>query len=764
MNNRFYILLIVTLIFCNPITSQIINQPISWSSKVNKIDNSIYEIEIKGVIDENNKEWHVYGLGPYNNGPTPTSLVLEWDSHLSSLIRLEGDVYLKTKSHIKYDDLFFMEIGICKDSVVIARRVRVLSDKPTNILAIVEWQACDNGSCLPPTEKEFEIKLPGLVSTSNGALPNDVTTPATNSTVTKALSSSSTTKSSVSSASISYESFSELTPESPSSVSTSSESPSESPSELSSELTSDATSELTQDITPESSTIILPNTSNPLDSSSIWAVIIEAILWGFVALLTPCVFPMVPMTVSFFLKQSQDSGRSRGRIMASLFGFSIILLYTLPIAAIIIITYFAGGEAVTADIFNWLATHWLPNILFFVIFMVFAASFFGAFEIVLPSWMVNKSDSRSDQGGYLGVFFMALTLVLVSFSCTGPIVGTILIKSTQGDIWEPIFTMLAFSTAFALPFTVFAFAPSLLKDLPKSGGWLNSVKVVLGFIEVALGFKFLSVADQVYHWGLLDREVYLAIWIVVFSLLGFYLLGKLRFAHDSPQGHITVKRLSLSIVTFSFVVYMLPGMWGAPLKALSGYLPPMNSQDFRISSSTSLLSNTSANSPYKDIVSDSSSNSLSSQGIVPLYSDFLHLPHGLEGFFRYQEGLAYAQKVGKPLFVDFTGHGCVNCREMEARVWSDPQVQQLLRDHFVIVALYADDKKTAIESDWITTERGRVLKSIGKINSHLAMTKFSVNAQPYYAIIDPITQEHLVPSRGYNLDVLSFITFLQSAL
>ena len=709
-------------------SKSIIVNPVTWIVSSKKISENRYDIIFEANIDEN---WHLYDLGPYEGGPNATLFEFE----IVKGCRFTSEMKMVTKPVVEFDWLFNQDVGYFSKKAKFKREIEIFSKDSAIISGYVEWQACDNGCCLPPTEKEFEIKLPGLVSTSNRALPSDVITTTTNSTVTKSLSSAPTTESS---------------------ASASSESPSESSSE--------STSELTQDITPESSTIILPTTSHPADSSSIWAVIIEAILWGFVALLTPCVFPMVPMTVSFFLKQSQDSGGSRGRIMASLFGFSIILLYTLPIAILILITYFAGGEAVTADIFNWLATHWLPNILFFVIFMVFAASFFGAFEIVLPSWMVNKSDSRSDRGGYLGVFFMALTLVLVSFSCTGPIVGTILIKSTQGDIWEPIFTMLAFSTAFALPFTVFAFAPSLLKDLPKSGGWLNSVKVVLGFIEVALGFKFLSVADQVYHWGLLDREVYLAIWIVVFSLLGFYLLGKLRFAHDSPQGHLTVKRLSLSIVTFSFVVYMIPGMWGAPLKALSGYLPPINSQDFRISSSNSLLSNTSATSPYKDIVSDSSSNSLSRQGIVPLYSDFLHLPHGLEGFFRYQEGLSYAQKVGKPLFVDFTGHGCVNCREMEARVWSDPQVQQLLRDHFVIVALYADDKKTAIESDWITTERGRVLKSIGKINSHLAMTKFSVNAQPYYAIIDPITQEHLVPSRGYNLDVTSFITFLQSAL
>ena len=320
------------------------------------------------------------------------------------------------------------------------------------------------------------------------------------------------------------------------------------------------------------------------NSKSLWGVILEAIIWGFVALLTPCVFPMVPMTVSFFLKGNGGS-KSRGRFLASFYGFCIVALYTLPIAVIILVTYLIGGDAITADIFNWLATHWIPNVLFFIIFMVFAASFFGAFEITMPSWMVNKSDAKSDKGGLIGVFFMALTLVLVSFSCTGPIVSSVLIKSTQGDVWEPIITMFAFSAAFALPFTIFAFAPSLLKDLPKSGGWLNSVKVVLGFIELALGLKFLSVADQVYQWGILDREVYLALWIVIFALLGLYLLGKLRFAHDTPEDHLSVKRLFLSIVVFSFVVYMIPGMWGAPLKALSGYLPPIESIDFNLTKS-----------------------------------------------------------------------------------------------------------------------------------------------------------------------------------
>lgn len=478
-----------------------------------------------------------------------------------------------------------------------------------------------------------------------------------------------------------------------------------------------------------------------------WSLIIEAILWGFAALLTPCVFPMVPMTVSFFMKGS--SSPAAGRFKASMYGLFIVLLYTVPISLIIFITWLAGGDAVTADIFNWLATHWLPNLIFFIVFMVFAASFFGAFEIVLPSSIVNKSDRGADKGGLLGVFFMALTLVLVSFSCTGPIVGTVLIKSTEGEFWSPMITMLAFSLAFALPFTVLALFPSLLKNLPKSGGWLNSVKVVLGFVEVALGFKFLSVADQTYHWGLLDREVYLAIWITVFTLLGFYLLGKIRFAHDDKVEHISVKRLALAIAVFSFVVYMIPGMFGAPLKALSGYLPPITTQDFVMGQNTAPAQNGSA--PAGSDLGGKSAG----------YG--LHLPLGLSGYFDLDEGLAAARKAGKPVFVDITGHGCVNCREMESRVWSDPRVLEILQNDYIIVALYTDDKQKLDEKDWVTTANGDVLKDLGRVNSYIARTRFGVNAQPNYVLLSP-EGEMLAPVRGYDLSIPGFIEFLKSGL
>ena len=655
--------------------AQSFDQPVSWSSQVEKIGENLYEMQFHGAIEG---KWHIYDLGPYDGGPNPSILKIEEVAG----IKLVGTPYIKSDVHKAFDEMFNMEIGTCENGVVLAQKVEVSSASPITLTANIEWQACDNGSCLPPADEDVQVKLPAAAGVA-------VTEPA--------------------------------------------------------EKEEAAPAESTQPaaVAEEVATEVAPAAEE--EGKSLWGVILEAIAWGFVALLTPCVFPMVPMTVSFFLKNS--GGKAKGRFMASLYGFSIVALYTLPIAVIIFITYFVGGDAVTADIFNWLATHWIPNLIFFAIFMVFAASFFGAFEITMPSWMVNKADSKSDKGGIIGVFFMALTLVLVSFSCTGPIVGSILIKSTQGEIWEPIITMLAFSIAFALPFTVFAFAPSLLKDLPKSGGWLNSVKVVLGFLELALGLKFLSVADQTYHWGILDREVYLALWIVIFSLLGLYLLGKLRFAHDTPQEHLSVKRLILSIIVFAFVVYMIPGMWGAPLKALSGYMPPIATQDFVLGSGGTV---NNAATPQNDVTKAK-------------YSDFLHLPHGLQGFFEYNEALAHAKKVGKPLFVDFTGHGCVNCREMEARVWSDPRVLKLLREEYVVVALYADDKKTLDKSEWVTLDNGKVLKELGKINSNFVMNKFGANAQPYYILLDG-SENQLLEPRGYDLNPDAFVAFLEEGV
>ncbi|MDY0077285.1 MAG: protein-disulfide reductase DsbD family protein [Bacteroidales bacterium] len=482
--------------------------------------------------------------------------------------------------------------------------------------------------------------------------------------------------------------------------------------------------------------------------ASLWGFFFLAFLGGLAAIVTPCVFPMIPMTVSFFMKDKEED-KLKGRLQAIVYGLAIIGIYTL-IGSILAVV--AGP-----DIANWLSTHWLPNILFFVIFVVFAASFFGMFDITLPHWLVSKSDSAADRGGFVGSIFMALTLVLVSFSCTGPIVGTILVESAGGQVLKPIIGMFGFSLAFALPFTLLAFFPSWLNNLPKSGGWLNSVKVVLGFLELALGLKFLSIADQTYHWGLLDRETYLAFWIVIFFLMGLYLMGKIKFAHDSDVKFLSVPRLIFSIITFSFVVYLIPGMFGAPLKALSGYVPPMHTHDFDL---TDIIRKNSGGSGAT-AAARFTDNDLCE---TPKFGEKLNLPHGLQGYFDYEQGLACAKALDKPIFLDFTGHGCVNCREMEANVWSDPQVLQLLRDEYLIIALYVDDKTALPEEEWVLSDYdNKWKKTIGRKFADFQVSKFGVNAQPFYVLMGHENNVVIEP-RAYSLDVNEFIAFLKEGV
>ena len=460
-----------------------------------------------------------------------------------------------------------------------------------------------------------------------------------------------------------------------------------------------------------------------------------AFLAGLTALLTPCVFPMIPMTVTYF------SGRSKNkavRIKNSLFyGISIIGIHVLFGT---IIAPFMGPE-----IANDLATGWFPNILFFIVFVFFSLSFFGLFEITLPHKWVNKVDRMGDQGGPIGIFFMALTLVLVSFSCTGPIVGTILVESAGGLVLKPILGMLAFSTAFAIPFMLFALFPGWLGSLPKSGSWLNSVKVVLGFLELAFAFKFLSIADQAYHWGILDRDIYLSIWIAIFTLLSLYLLGTFRMPGDSEAKNTSVLRLILAFISITFVYYLIPGLFGAPLKGMSGYLPTISSQDFNMSNYLQTIPN----------------NNLSSLCETPKYNNFLKLPHGLNGYFDLAQAKKCARATGKPIFIDFTGHGCVNCREMEARVWSDSRILRQLSENFILVALYVDDKTSLPQDQWYKSSYdGKIKKTIGKQNSDLQITKFKNNAQPLYIIMNA-DGELLTEPIAYNLDIPSFLSFLE---
>ena len=498
-------------------------------------------------------------------------------------------------------------------------------------------------------------------------------------------------------------------------------------------------SSLSTSSTPEDSKKKASNSSvkltTPEDDQSLWQFFWVAMGAGLLALLTPCVYPLIPMTVSFFTKQQG------GKKLAFLYGFFIVLIYVFFGT---ILAFFAG-----ASFANFLSTHWIPNLLFFAIFIFFGISFLGAFEIVLPSSLVNNVDAKSDKGGLLGVFFMAFTLVLVSFSCTGPLAGSILIASSQGVFLKPIIGMLGFSLAFAIPFTIFAIFPGFMQKMPKSGNWMNEVKVVLGFLEIALAFKFLSVADQVYHWHLLDREIFLAIWIAIFTALTLYLFGKISLPHDGPSGKLSVPRALFATAFLAFVIYLTPGMFGAPLKGLSGWLPPMSSQDFK--GSTALI--------------EENSNSSRSNSAVK-YSEFLKLPLGLTGFFDFEEAKAYAQQVGKPLFIDFTGHGCVNCRKMEEYVWSDPAVLSILKNDYVIVALYCDDKTELPEKKWYVSKvDGQEKKSLGDQNLDFQISRFNSNAQPHYVLLDPRKDgDPMVPPVAFDADINHFISFLKKGI
>lgn len=446
--------------------------------------------------------------------------------------------------------------------------------------------------------------------------------------------------------------------------------------------------------------------------------LLVSLLAGFAGVLTPCVFPMIPMTVAFFSQGSEN--RSKAVFKALIFGLSIVLIYS-SLGIIVSLTSAGAGFA------NTLSTHWIPNIIFFLLFVIFATSFFGAFEIVLPSKWVSGADSRVDRGGILASFFMGLTTVIVSFSCTGPIIGALLVEAASGDVLRPTLGMVGFGVAFALPFTIFAMFPSVMNRMPKSGGWLNSVKVVLGFIMLAFSLKFLSTVDSVYSLGILSRDVFLAIWIVLFTLLGLYLMGKIRFSHDSELPYIGTFRLLLIILVFSFVVYLIPGLFGSPLRALSSFLPSSGTE---LNLPVILSNNNSGSVP-------SGIKSVSAQCSEPKYGDFLEMPLGLSGYFDYDQGLQCAKEVGKPVLLDFKGHACANCKLMEAKVWSDPDVLRRLKDEFVIVALYLDDRTQLPENEWVTSKLdGKIKKTIGKINEDFEISKFQTNAMPLYVIID----------------------------
>lgn len=626
------------------------------------------------------KDWYMYS-NDFDPNLGPISAEFTFTKHAS--YKLIG----KPKpigSHKHYEEIWKGDVAIFKHKAEFKQKIKILNDKPV-IKGSIYFQECNeiSGVCMPPFDVAFDVKGVNVLANETGT--NQVA-PEVNQ------------------------------PE-------------------------DTISKTQVEQKDTSQQAVIPvQTGRPKQEAkegSFLGFLLLALGAGLIAVATPCVFPMLPMTVSFFTKKSET--RAQGITRAFTFGASIIGIYA---SLGLVFAFFGLGP----DFGNWLSTHWLPNVLFFVVFMVFAASFLGLFEITLPHSFVNKIDRKSSMGSMGGIFFMAFTLVLVSFSCTGPIVSSLLIEAVGGKFLKPLLGMAAFGAGLALPFTLFAMFPSWLQNLPKSGGWLNSVKVVLGFVEIAFAFKFLSTADVVYHWGILDREIYLCIWIVLSFLLGMYLLGKLKFSHDSDLPYLSVPRFMLALIAFAFGVYMIPGLFGAPLKGLSGLLPPMQTQDFILGGNTSQP--------------DSEAKSHSNANIK--HADFLHLPHGLTGYFDYKQALEESKKQNKPIFIDFTGHACVNCRKMEEYVWAKPEVLKRLQNDFIIVSLYADERKELPEPEWYTSKRdGKVKKTIGEQNHDLQITKYNFSAQPQYVVIDG-DEKQLSGPNFFDTDEQKFVEFLDA--
>ncbi|MEK7719816.1 MAG: cytochrome c biogenesis protein CcdA [Bacteroidota bacterium] len=679
---RIFLFALLLAVF-QMVSAQIL-EPVKWSFESKKTGASEYELRFMATMD---KGWHLYSQFVPSGGPIPTSFKFDKPAGFT----LVGKV-IEPKPLEENDPNFNMVVKYFIKSVVFTQKVKVISDKPVEVKGFLEFMCCNNQNCLPPAEVNYSFKLEGIK--------------------TAAVVSKDTTKTLVTVPAVTVKD------------------------------TAATASQKAQAPVAAAKAEIKPAASNDdftgKDRTLLW-FFLQAFLWGLLAILTPCVFPMIPLTVSYFMKSG-----AKGKVQAMVYGLSIIAIYV--IFGVLVSVLFG------ADFGNWLSTHWLPNVLFFLIFVVFAASFFGYFEITVPGWLVNKSVQQEDKGGFVGTIFMAFTLVLVSFSCTGPIVGTVLVQAVGGQILKPVIGMLGFSLAFAIPFTLFAFFPQWLKQMPKSGGWLNTIKVVIGFIELAFALKFLNVPDQTYHWGILDREVYLSFWIVIFTMMGFYLLGKIKFPHDSDYPVVrSFPRLMIIIFTFTFVMYLIPGLWGAPLKAISGWLPPMETQDFDINAIA--RENGGSGGGIKAVGNVSE---------APRYADVLKLPHGLSGYFDYDQALRVSKALKKPVFVDFTGHGCTNCREMENRVWSDQGVLSRLRENFVLVALYVDDKVVEMpKEEWYTSKNGREVKLLGKKNADLQTSQFGTNSQPYYVILDS-DGKLLVSPKAYDLNVENFKKFLDA--
>lgn len=683
MKKLFSILL---LVFVTLAVQAQIHQPVKWKIKLEDSKTAEKEIVFTATIE---KGWHLYDMNLPEGGPVSTSFTFE----TLQGAELIGQPVSNIKPTVVYDEQFAMDLRWFPGAVTFTQKVKILDPKKFKIEGEVEFMVCNDETCLPPDRESFAFDSKNTKLTLPAEAPvvekEDVTKeqPDTNLVV---------------------EEGKTLTTPDPVAKE---EKVIVNPEKITNALTNDAA--LWTPVIDElkafgDTTITATDTS--------WLFIFFAgFLGGLIALLTPCVWPMIPMTVSFFLKRTKD--RKKAIRDALTYGLSIIVIY---LVMGLLITGIFGASAL-----NDLSTNAIFNIIFFLLLVVFAISFFGAFEMVLPASWTTKLDSKADSTtGILSIFFMSFTLVLVSFSCTGPIIGTLLVQAaSMGTAVGPAIGMFGFALALSIPFSLFAIFPNMLQSMPKSGGWLNSVKVVLGFLELALALKFLSVADLAYGWRLLDREVFIVLWIVIFVLLGFYLLGKIKFSHDSDVKYVSVPRLFMAIISFGFAVYMVPGLWGAPLKSISAFAPPLYTQDFS------------------------------------LYDDEVHAAYD-----DYESGMAKAKLLNKPVMIDFSGFGCVNCRKMEASVWTDPKVKQILENDYVLITLMVDDK-TKLPHPIEIEEHGKVrkLKTIGDKWSYLQRSKFGANAQPFYILLND-EGKPLGPSYAFNEDVSKYIQFLENGL
>ena len=656
-----------------------IHDPVKWSTSTQKISETEYDLIVTATIEA---KWHLYSQNVPADGPIPTSFSFK----TSPDYKLIGKT-TEEKGVSSYDPVFEMQIKYFENKATFKQRIKVLSEKSFKIAGTVEFMVCDDASCLPPTEIDLAFLIPANAAIVNAK--DDKEVPAITSAETKDHATISPTPIDKNKADVAVKAA---------------------------------------------------KNSNKTSNKSLLTIFIIAFFSGFAALLTPCVFPMIPMTVSFFTKQSKS--KAEGVRNAIIYGISIVIIYVL--LGLLVSAVFG------ADALNALSTNVWFNVIFFLLLVVFAVSFLGAFEIVLPSSWGTTVDAQADKGGIIGIFFMALALAIVSFSCTGPIVGTLLVEAAAGgNQIGPIIGMLGFSLALAIPFALFAAFPGWLNSLPKSGGWLNTVKVVLGFLELALAFKFLSNADLVLQLHWLEREVFLAIWITIFLALAFYLFGKIQLPHDSPLTHISVGRLSLGMLSLAFAIYMIPGLWGAPLNLISAFPPAQHYSE----------------SPYG--VGFSRMNSGMPSGESAEIPDGAHLmpPHNILAFNDYDKGLAYAKKVNKPVMIDFTGHACVNCRKMEQNVWAKDEILPILKNEVVLISLYVDDKRPLADGEEIESKLypGKKLKYIGQKWSEFQIIRYGANAQPFYVLMDH-NEENLNEPVAYTPNVEEYHDWLKKGI